>query len=416
MANVTITSSGTYSAYTLSAPLTNGQNIEFLNNGGTANGVLILTDNGQGSAFNVTTLYSSGTVSGYGANIGGSILNFEPVSEGVGGDQVSIQVVRDLFAELLVGGTANADYINLVDDIQAAAQNGNQMLILPDGSIDLTPGTHFTLDAAQQEVIADIGAALFGTAAAADGVTLDIAFEDRSNPNSNVPFVDAVITGMNATVNPCFAAGTRILTVRGEIAVEALSVGDVLITYAGEEQPIVWIGQREVDIAAHPRPATVRPVVIAPGALGENVPARPLVVSPDHGLFLDGVLVPAKELLNWTSIRQDHALGRVTYYHLELARHDIIFAEGTPAESYLDTGHRGVFDNAAQGHILPHPAWMQRRRETESCAPLCLEASNWTPSATASRLGRDGWRGLEVRPRGSAPWNPAKGRALRSAI
>jgi hypothetical protein len=111
MANVTITSGVTYSTYTLSAPLTNGQKIDFSNNGGTANGVLILTDNGQGSAFNLTTLYTSGTITGYAANIGGNILNFEPVTQGVGGDQVTIQVVKDLFSELLVGGTANADYI-----------------------------------------------------------------------------------------------------------------------------------------------------------------------------------------------------------------------------------------------------------------------------------------------------------------
>src|ERR1700692_2070732 len=113
MANVTITSGGTYSTYTLSAPLTNGQNIDFSNNGGTANGVLILTDNGQGSAFNLTTLYTSGTITGYGANIGGNIPNFEPVTQGVGGDQVTIQVVKDLFSELLVGGTAHADYMSL---------------------------------------------------------------------------------------------------------------------------------------------------------------------------------------------------------------------------------------------------------------------------------------------------------------
>jgi hypothetical protein len=371
LTNVTITSGGSYSTYTLSAPLTNGQNVDFLNNGGTANGVLILTDNGQGSAFNLTTLYTSGTISGYSANIGGSILNFEPVSEGVGGDQVTIQVVKDLFADLLVGGTANADYISLAEDIQTAAESGNQMLVLPDGSIDLTPGTHFTLDAAQQQVIENVAQALFGTQAASDGATLDIAFSDRTNPNSNTPFVDAVITAMNAAVNPCFAAGTRILTVHGEIAVEDLRVGDVLITHAGEEQPIVWIGRRMVHLAGHPLPETVRPITIAPDALSDGVPSRRLIVSPDHGVFLDGVLVPAKELLNWTSIRQDHTATQVAYYHLELARHDIIFAEGVPVETYLDTGHRGVFDNAGNMPIV-HPAIMQQQRETQSCAPLCL--------------------------------------------
>jgi Hint domain len=245
------------------------------------------------------------------------------------------------------------------------------MLVLPDGSIDLTPGTHFTLDAAQQQVIEDVAQALFGTAAASDGATLDIAFDNRTNPNSNTPFVDAVVTAINATVNPCFAAGTRILTVRGEILVEDLRVGDVLITHEGEEQPIIWIGQRRLQIADHPRPETVQPVMIASDALADGVPVRRLFVSPDHGVFLDGVLVPAKELLNWTTIRQDNTAIQVAYYHLELARHDIIFAEGAPVESYLDTGHRGVFDNAGKV-VIAHPALMQQRREAEGCAPLCL--------------------------------------------
>jgi hypothetical protein len=103
MANITITSSGSYSSYTLSTPLTNGQNVAFLNNGGTADGVLILTDNGQGSAFDITTFTTGGTITGYGASIGGDILNFEPGSLGVGGDQVTIQVIKDLFAQLMVG-------------------------------------------------------------------------------------------------------------------------------------------------------------------------------------------------------------------------------------------------------------------------------------------------------------------------
>lgn len=54
-----------------------------------------------------------------------------------------------------------------------------------------------------------------------------------------------------------------------------------------------------------------------------------------------------------------------------ISRHDVIFAEGVPAESYLDTGHRGIFDNA-EAAIIAHPALMQQRREREGCAPLCL--------------------------------------------
>ena len=81
--------------------------------------------------------------------------------------------------------------------------------------------------------------------------------------------------------------------------------------------------------------------------------------------------MPAKELLNATTIRQDTAAARVVYYHVELARHDVIFAEGAPVETYLDTGHRGIFDNAEE-RVVALPAVMQRRREAEGCAPLCL--------------------------------------------
>lgn len=368
MTDVSITSSGTF---TLTAPLTNGTNVDFLNNGGTVGGVLILTDNAQGSAFNITTQITAGTISGYGANIGGGIVNFQPGSFGITGDQITIQAVTDLLASLFVGGTLNTDYNALVGDITEAALSGGQILVLPGGTVDgLALTNPFTLDAAQKLVIGEVAGALFGTAASADQATLDIGFGTRVNPNSNTPFVDAIFT-TNAAINPCFAAGTRILTLRGEVAVEALSVGDVVITHAGEEKPVVWIGRREVEIGAQARPETVRPVVIEAEALGEGVPGRRLVLSPDHALFLEGVLVPAKELLNWTSIRQDGEVTRVSYYHVELARHDVIFAEGVPVETYLDTGHRGIFDNATDC-VVALPAVMQQRREAEGCAPLCL--------------------------------------------
>ncbi len=171
--------------------------------------------------------------------------------------------------------------------------------------------------------------------------------------------------------NACFTAGTRILTPRGEVVVEALAAGDAVINHAGEDKLIIWIGWRDLDISRHPKPETVRPINIEPEALADGVPARRLVISPDHALFIDNVLVQAKDLVNGRTIRADMQARRVRYYHLELAAHDILFAEGAPAESYLDTGHRGVFDNAATPLLL-HPNLMQMRREAEGCAPLCL--------------------------------------------
>ena len=365
MANESISSGGTY---TLSQVLTNGTNIEFLNEDGN-NGVLIV----QNGALDVPTTTVGGTLSAS-AYFGGTVTNFQPGAYGIPGDRVILQEIKTLFAALDVSATASSDNAVFDGDITLAAQSGVQMLILPDGVVEPTVGGPFGLDANTQLVIDEMAQALFGTAAAADGATLDLSFSDsREDPNSNHPFIDGVIT-TDVAVNPCFAAGTRILTMRGEVAVEDLTQGDKVITHEGEERPIIWIGRREVDIAAHRRPETVRPVIVEPDALGDGMPARRLMVSPDHALFLEGVLVPAKELLNWTSIRQDNTASRVTYYHLELPRHDVIFAEGVPAESYLDTGHRGIFDNA-EATVTAHPALMQQRREKEGCAPLCLGGS-----------------------------------------
>jgi hypothetical protein len=112
----------------------------------------------------------------------------------------------------------------------------------------------------------------------------------------------------------------------------------------------------------------VQPVLISAGAIGHGLPARDLVVSPDHALYLRGRLIPAKALLNGSSIRQ---LNRdsVTYYHIELPAHGVLFAEGAAAESYLETGNRGAFENGGPGMIL-HPDFAQGLREANGCAPF----------------------------------------------
>jgi hypothetical protein len=170
-------------------------------------------------------------------------------------------------------------------------------------------------------------------------------------------------------VNPCFAAGTQILTDAGEIKVEDLAIGDQAILAEGDLAEIIWIGRREIDFTRHPFPALVRPIRIAAGALAMGVPERELVVSPDHGLYFDGSLVQAKDLIDGVVIIQDQDIPSIRYYHVELKTHGILLAEGAGAESYLDTGHRGVFGNATTPVIL-HPDLMQIRRQAQSVSPL----------------------------------------------
>jgi hypothetical protein len=147
---------------------------------------------------------------------------------------------------------------------------------------------------------------------------------------------------------PCFAAGTRIMTARGEVPVEALRAGDMVVTLGLQGphlRPVRWIGHRAVDCRRHPRPDQVVPVRILAGALGPGVPARDLVVSPDHALHVEGVLVPAAALVDGHGVRRDRGVGKVQYFHVELDAHDVLLAEGAPAESWLDCGNRAQFDN-----------------------------------------------------------------------
>jgi fibronectin-binding autotransporter adhesin len=143
----------------------------------------------------------------------------------------------------------------------------------------------------------------------------------------------------------CFATGTRIATVRGEIAVEELRIGDRVRTLTGDA-PIIWIGRRTIDCTRHPDPRSVLPVRIAANAFGKDLPQCDLYLSPDHALFIDGALIPAKHLVNGDTIVQVPT-DAITYFHIELPQHDVILAEGLPVESYLSVvatdSHREAF-------------------------------------------------------------------------
>jgi Hint domain len=151
----------------------------------------------------------------------------------------------------------------------------------------------------------------------------------------------------------CYAAGTRILTPGGEIAIERLRAGDLVQTVSGRTQPIDWIGHRRVDFQRHPNRGRVLPVRIAAHAFGPNQPRRELLLSPDHAVFVEDVLIPIRHLINGTTVAQIERRA-ITYYHIELPRHDVLLANGMPAESYLEAGARDAFANGG-GFIQLHP-------------------------------------------------------------
>ncbi len=196
----------------------------------------------------------------------------------------------------------------------------------------------------------------------------------------------------------CFLAGVRILTPDGEVTVERLAVGDLVCVAEGGEtssRPVKWIGNRTVRLAddAH---RDAYPIRIRADAIAPNRPHRDLLVTSDHCVLVDEVLIPARMLVNESSIVVDTSISHFTFFHIELEQHAILIADGMTTESYLDTGNRSNFANVTVPSMRPdlsvhasHKSWT-----TDAAAPLAVDRETVEPIWTgimerAMALGLD---------------------------
>ena len=157
----------------------------------------------------------------------------------------------------------------------------------------------------------------------------------------------------SVTFTQCLAAGTRIDTPDGPRPIETLRVDDPVLCHAGGSpvaRPVVAIRRWTLDDEA--------PVRIAAGAFADGAPSRDLVLSPDHAVFIDGLLFPARHLVDGRAVRRD-GRGRVTYHHLSVAGHDLVRAEGVLVETLLPLGPVAL---AGAAHL-----W-----DAAGCAPLVV--------------------------------------------
>jgi hypothetical protein len=314
------------------------------------------TLDGEAGGFTIGAA-ASWTVSGAGEVITGALVNegslvlggtvdFNPAGEAPLDNTGTLVIAPGAEVTGTLSALDNAGTIDVAGqatlDVSGAFTNTGNIVLLPGGTLDL--------------ILPALPSGGIGTVTEAGGLII------VDPPGGGA--ADAVA---------CYTEGTRLLTEDGEVPVEALRVGQRLVTFSGESLPIIWIGERTLSLApGDPEGLSFQPVRLRAEALAPGVPRCDLLLSPDHALAFrtesGWALIPARFLLNGLTITQERR-ERVRYFHVELPRHTVVFAEGAMAETYLDTGNRSDFSafDIASGH----PGF-GRRSPAEAWAPLLL--------------------------------------------
>ncbi len=287
------------------------------------------------------------------------------------------QLVGNDGEDTIDGGAGNDLVVGGDGDDTLSGGTGNDLLTGGDGDDTLDGNDDTGLDRAYGQDDADLfinfgpGDGVIGGEGGDDNDTLDLTtgggiFDinyDPSDPTFDpatgigesgtvVYYTDASKTTVAGeltfseieNVIPCFTPGTRIATPRGEVLVEDLKVGDLVMTRDNGLQPIRWIGTRTLAYAELAVAAHLRPVMIRQGALGQGLPERDMLVSPNHRVLVANqktalffgeseVLVAAKHLTGMDGV-EIVDVPEVTYLHVMFDQHEVILSDGAWTESF----------------------------------------------------------------------------------
>ncbi len=269
-----------------------------------------------------------------------------PVNPGTNTIKIGIADVADnrYDSNLLIAANSVQGTLVAQDDVDTIYPDGSRTIDVLANDINNTGGTLSITSINGETAVVGMGINLPAGQVAtlnSDGtitVDADSDVEDINFTYEVQSTTGEIDTGfVTITTIPCFVAGTHITTPNGERPVEALEIGDLVLTRDDGPQPVRWIGRREL-----PATGDMAPVVIREGTLGDH---RDLVVSPNHRILISGreaellfgedeVLVAAKDLVNDGSIRIRDG-GTVEYVHVMFDRHQVIYSEGWPTESFL---------------------------------------------------------------------------------
>lgn len=293
-------------------------------------------------------------------------LNATTVTIGLG--NATDPVTINPFGSVTMSDTAGSDLVRLrvlFTDTVTATGSANASLTFDGGGTSgmLAFGQSATFSGTAANAQAWLRSILVVSNSTNDVFSIALRYTNEAN-NAN---------GSSRTLNyrlfvACYQQGTLIRTPAGDRAVEMLRAGDLVTTLDGTAKAVKWIGHRSYEAEFGASEAFVRPVVFKAGSLGGGLPARDLRVSPQHGMLIDGAMVPAAALVNGVSILREENPGDISYFHIELEGHEAVFAEGAASETFVDHDSRAMFDNADEYNLIygasaPRPAEQPRLEE-----------------------------------------------------
>ncbi|SHL70713.1 Hint domain-containing protein [Roseovarius marisflavi] len=325
---------------------TSGNDIIDVNYQGDLEGDLI--DNGDGNPLQPGSVggNNDSVVAGGGADYVASGLGDDTIYGDAGDDTL----LGGTGADMLYGGTGN-DILFVSQGDEAFGSDGDDLFIIEDlgeagaGTINIVGGEGNETGGDTLQLNADVSLA-------------DITFTNTDDAagglSGNFTMADGTVVTFSEIENIiCFTPGARILTPHGERAIETLRPGDMVITRDHGPRPIRWIGSRTVAGVDKFAPISIAAHVLD-GA------TRPLLVSPQHRLLFTGykaellfgcdeVLVAAKHLLDGRDVVATEQ-AEVTYIHMMLDEHEVVYADGAATESFHvgDIGVSAISDRSRE--------------------------------------------------------------------
>jgi hypothetical protein len=300
-------------------------------NGSTTTLIDPAAGDGSGEGTFVQSINAGGTIAGYAVTASGNAVGFVY-------DEGTFTALSDPSAGSAAGAGTFITSINAAGEIAGYDVTDSEASAgLAQGFVDDGGGFAAIDDPAYSDIITGGTPPLIALNNAGDILE---AYTDASDDSVSVLAAPA-----------CYLPGTMIRTPAGDVRIETLLPGDLVVTVDGGVLPVVHLGRRRADCRNHPTPSHVLPVCVQAGAFGSRLPARDLFLSPDHAIFAEDVLIPVKYLINGTSIRQTD-MAEVTYFHVALTEHAVILAEDLPAESYLNTHDRAAFARGSEARDI----------------------------------------------------------------